>query len=76
MILPLELVNSIIMMSIPCYPFLVELQTLKFIRYGCSCEGCSIYWCHGCYHFSEFNNRDKKMTQILELSTVELSTVE
>jgi hypothetical protein len=71
MILPIELVNSIIMYCIPYYPFLVELQTLKIIRYGCSCEGCSQYWYRGCYHFSEFNNRDKQLRQILELSTVE-----
>jgi len=56
--LPLELVNKIIMMSIPDYPYMWELKHTRVIVNDCkcpSCFSCSNFNC-GCLNF-EFNNK-------------------
>jgi len=69
--LPDDIINKIIMCSIPHYPFLEELKLTRFIREGCDCEGCEYKPHYGCYDFL-FNSIEHKRGQdcyILCLST-------
>ena len=52
-----DIINKIIMYSIPKYPYLEELKTSRFIRIWCRCEGCRYKQHYGCYEY-EFNNPD------------------
>ena len=67
---PDDLINKIIMMAIPEYPFLNELKTTRFVRTHCDCEGCTEKHYYGCYYFREFNYRLKPTKQVLELWSV------
>jgi hypothetical protein len=53
--LPNEIVNKIVMINRPIYPYITELETTRFVRYGCECEGCTQKHRYGCYEF-EFND--------------------
>ena len=54
-----DIINKIIMYSIPKYPYLEELKTSRFIREYCNCEGCQYKNHFGCYEY-EFNDPDLK----------------
>ena len=60
--LPDDLINKIIMCSIPHYPFLEELKLTRFIRGDCDCEGCEYKHHYGCYDFL-FNSIEHKRGQ-------------
>ena len=49
--LPDDIINKIIMYSIPHYPFLEDLKLTRFIRNNCDCEGCEHKHSYGCYDF-------------------------
>ncbi len=69
--LPLELINKILMMVTPVYPFINELKTTRFIRTCCDCEGCTEKNYFGCYYYI-FNYRLKPTEQIMLLQTIEI----
>ena len=68
--IPIELVNKIIMMQIPYYPYLWELQLTRVIVFDCNCASCCSYhnFACGCINL-EFNKKDAgKFGQILCLN--------
>lgn len=52
--LPDELIQKIVMYSIPQYVYLDELKRKRFYRVVCDCEGCEYKQHFGCYYY-EFN---------------------
>ena len=64
--LPEEIINKIIMESIPTYPYLEELKNTRFIRVDCDCEGCEYKHWYGCCDF-EFNTVSTKRGTICHI---------
>ena len=69
-ILPDEITNKIIMMSIPTYSFMDELKTTRFVRTCCDCEGCTEKPYYGCYYYDDFNYRRKPTNSIITLLSI------
>ena len=65
--IPEDLINKMIMMSVPTYPYMEELKTTRFIRIGCDCEGCTEKQYYGCYFYRDFNYRLKPTEAIMTL---------
>ena len=64
--LPEEIINKIIMKSVPTYPYLEELKNTRFIRGDCDCEGCEYKHGYGCYDFI-FNSISSKRGTICNI---------
>ena len=57
--LPDDIINKIIMYSIPHYPFLEDLKYTRFIRNNCDCDNCDHRHWYGCSDFI-FNSVEHK----------------
>ena len=64
--LPDDIINKIIMYSIPHYPYLEALKLTRFIRNNCDCDCCEHRHWYGCCDFV-FNSVEHKRGKLCEI---------